>query len=362
MVKVTKNTTLERVVTTVEAADVIQLCEAGRYRAAERAIDGVTKTAPDGLLAHGMVAISRGDLETAKDYLTAVAFGATELAGRGKVQLAVAYWFGGEAQEAKDLLRAAGDSFEKFMLRAIIESEPPYRHSDALKLLDKAAAFDVRPAMQARMHNQRGMVLRKMKEFDRAFQEYEAAIYFFEQDKSDCVPLVLNNLAGVYLDCEQFQRAHERVDKAISLLGDDLPHLGKAYDQKARIFVAENNYADAKKCIERAVSVLRVSDRREWLSEALLTKAKILKAVNESYLAPLEEAERVCGLIQREDLLIDVYLMQRDLAQLEFERSEKLLIQTALRVFRGSARPAAKRLGITHPTISKLAKKYGVKK
>jgi tetratricopeptide (TPR) repeat protein len=362
VVKAVQHTTVETVVTTVAAAVVLDLCEAGRYREAERAVQGVPADTPDGLLAHGVVAVAVRDLETAKNYLSAAAGNDGEFRDRARFHLAVAYWFGGEAQEAKDLLRSLPDSLEKLLLRAIIETAPPYRLTDALRLLDAAAVYQIRPALQARLHNQRGLILRKMGETDRAIQEYEAAIYFFELDQSDCVPLVINNLAGVYLDYGETGRAHEQVDKAIRLLANDLPHLGKAYDQKARIFIAEQKYDDAKRWSEKAVSVLRRTDRREWLSEALITKSRSQRGLEQPCGATLDEAEEIGRYLQRDDLLVGVYEVRNEIARSEFERAEKLLIQTTLKVCKGSFRAAGERLHLTHPTISKLARRYGLKK
>ncbi len=208
------------------AVSVIGLCEAGRYRLAWEMAQSVEPS--ENLLGLGMVEIQRGNLDAAKDYLSQIAFGSNGLSGRAKIHLAVAYWYGGERSEAKDLLKTAPDSFEKFLLRAIIEDRPKY----ALRLLDKCAAYSVRPGMAGRLHNQRALIYRKVNQLDAAIQEYEAALYFFEQEQSDCTALVFINLAGVYLDFGELDRANSQIDKAISLLQDDPPHLGKALDTK----------------------------------------------------------------------------------------------------------------------------------
>jgi tetratricopeptide (TPR) repeat protein len=343
----------ETVVRECTSISLIDLCEAGRYRLAESVVaDGI-----QGLLGLGMVEIAKGNLEAAKDYLSRLAFSDESLADRAKVQLAVAYWFGGEATEAKDLVNSVPDSFEKFLLKAIIESRPKY----ALRFLKKCEGYSVRPGMAGRMHNQRAIILRKLGQLDEAIQEYEAALYFFEQDQSDCVTIVLNNLAGVYLDFGEIEQAQSYVDKAISLIGDDLPHLGKFLDQKSQIFLAQNDYSAARKQSESAISVLRKTDRKEWLIEALLTYAKALRAQHdERELQVLEQAADVCQFLQRDDLLIDVLKRRLELAQQISIEAEKLLVQTALSA--GSYRAAAVRLQTTHPRVMRLVKKFGLEK
>lgn len=358
MVKAAKHTTLETVVTTVTAADVIELCEAGRYREAASVVANVPADKPEGSLAHGLIAIQNGELEVAKNFFTPLAFGESELRDIAKYHLAVAYWFGGEANEAQDLLREIPDSFKKLLLKAIIEDRPRY----ALKFLDKAAQFPVRPGMQGRLHNERGKKLRQIGELDRAILEYQAAIHLFEQDRSDVLPRVVNNLARVYLDYGEFAQAHKQIDKAINMLEDDPPHLGQAYDEKSRIFLAEGKFEHAKQWSEKAVSVLRSSDRREWLAEALITKAKAQIRLGHKWNSTLDEAEKVCTYLQRQDLLIGVCLLRRDVAKADFEQSEKRLIEIALSVSGGKYRPAAERLGVTHPWISKMVRKYRIKK
>lgn len=356
MVKTPKHSTVETNVSSIAALAVIEMCEAGRYRKANEAVAAVAKDTPVGLLAHGIVAVQQRDLETAKDLLSSVGFGENEFTDLAKYHLAAAYWHGGEAREALDLLRVIPDSFLKLLLKAIIED----RAKLALKILDKAARFQVRAGLQARLHNERGKKLRKLGKLDRAIQEYEAAIYFFEQDESDCTPFVVNNLARVYLEYGEFRRAHQQVDKAIALLADDLPHLGQAYDEKSRIFLAQKKPGDAKRWSEKAVSVLRAAERREWLVEALITKAKAQRLLSQPCNAALHEAEEIGRYLQRDDLMIDVYALRTELAQDELEQWEKQLIRTALDVC-GSFRAAAERLGVSHPHISKLARKYALK-
>jgi tetratricopeptide (TPR) repeat protein len=349
-----KSPTVERGRTGVS---VIDLCDAGRYREAQLEVGGLGLDRPESALAVGMVEIYRGNLGIAKDYLTPIAFGSELLSGRARVHLAHAYYLSGEANEAKALLKDAPESFGKFLLKALIEPRPKY----ALRLLDKCAAYDVRPGLAGRLHNQRAMIYRKLCDLERAIPEYEAALYFFEQDHSDCLPLVLNNLAGVYLDYREFERAHHYADRAISLLNDDLPHLGKALDQKAQILLAGGDFKGSRLKSEQAARLLRQSGRKEWLVESLLTYARALRSdKDEREFAVLQEASDICRHLQRSDLLIDVLQRRHQLSLIVSEKTERLLLETALDACKGSFRAVAVRLKTTHPRITRLVKKHGL--
>lgn len=349
-------TTAQKVVRERTGISLVELWDAGRHSEAEEVARSLGAADSETVLGLGMLEIARGNLDVAKDYLTPLAFSGDHWADRAKSTLAYAYYLAGEINEAKDLLKEVPDSFPKLLLRAIFEPRPTF----ALKILDKAALFQVRPGLAGRLHNQRAMMYRKLGELDKAIQEYEAALYFFEQDRSDCLPFVINNVAGVFLDYGEYERAHTYADQAISMLSNDPPHLGKAVDQKAQISLAQGNLKDARSQSEQAVSVLRQAGTNEWLVEALLTYARVLRAEkDEKEIAVLQEAAEVCEYLQRDDLLIDILQRRTEVSRSIFDASEKLCIETALKVC-GGYRAAAARLKTTHPRVMRLAKKHGI--
>jgi len=336
---------------------LIELCRAGRYREAQAVAEGLSANTPEIVLGLGMVEIYRGNLGVAKDLLSDLAFQVGDLADRAKVHLSHAYQLSGEVEEAKDILKQVPDGFEKLLLKAILETRPKY----ALKILDKAALFEVRPGMQGRVHNRRALIFRSLGEPDRAIQEYEAALFFFEQDGSDCAPLVLNNLARVYTEFNELDRALCYAERAITLLQDDPPHLGKALDEKARILLAQGQTESAIKISRDAVSVLRRSDRKEWLIESLLTHARMLRAAsNDHEHEVLHEAEANCRYLDRADLLVDVLKAKAELAEITWHRAERRLIETALVACGGSVRRVAAKLGTHHQGISRLIQRHNI--
>lgn len=337
---------------------VIELCDAGRYREARAALEGLRPESAEDFLALGIVETYRGDLGAAKDHLSRVAFGSSGLVNRAKAQLALAYYHSGEIAEGRAILSGIPDSFEKLLNKAIMED----RQTFALRILEKASRFKARPGMQARLHNQRGLILRRMRKLDRAIQEYEAALFFFEQDESDIVPVVVNNLARVYLEFKEFERAHSYVDRAIELFKDDPPYQAQALDEKALILLAEGKAGSAKQFSLRAVSILQSTDRKEWLVGALLTYAKTLRAEqDERELEILREAAEICAFLQRDDLLIGVLQARAEWADALLWESEKRALQLALAVTNGTSRAAAEKLGTTHASVLRRMKKYGLK-
>lgn len=340
------------------AASVVDLCDAGRYREAEEALEGLRPETPGDFLALGIVETYRGDLAAAKDHLSRVAFGPSELATRAKIQLALAYYHGGEIAEGRDLLRDIPDCFEKLLNMAVMEDRATF----SLRILEKAARFTARPGMEARLHNQRALSLRRMGHLDRAVLEYEAALFLFEQDQSDCIPMVINNLAHVYLKFKKFKRAHEYADRAIALLKDDPAYQAKALDEKASILLEEGKASEAKSFSLRAVSILQGTDRKEWLVEALLTYAKALRAEHsDREFEVLKEAGEICSYLQRDDLLIDVLQARAESAEAMMWQSEKRALELALAVTDGTSRAAAAKLHTTHASVLRRIKKYGLK-
>ena len=222
---------IQQLTTTVDSSLVVELCEAGRYREAGEMLSGLDPAAHP--LAFGMVETATGNQEIAKDYLSRCE------GDKARTQLAYAYWRAGEVKEARDILKGVPESFDRLLCEAIIETDTS--PSKTLELLHRAMWFDVAPGLQARLHNQRAIALRKLGETDRALREFDAALHFFTEAESDCLPFVMNNLARVYSDYGSYAKAHGCVDRAISLLSNDLSHLAKAYDQKALIYLAEGN-------------------------------------------------------------------------------------------------------------------------
>lgn len=340
---------IQQVTTTVDTLFIVGLCEAGRYREAAECLEGLDPH--EHPLAFGMVETARGNQEVAKDYLSQCD------SDRALTQLAIAYWRSGEVKEARDLLKTVPESFEQLLYEAIIETESaPIK---ALEVLDRASGYTVPPGMQARLHNQRAIALRKLGEKDRAIQEYDAAIHYFTEADSDCLPLVLNNLAGVFLDCGLYSDAHERVDQSIGRLGNDSSHLAKAYDQKALIYLAEGKLDQARNYANKAVSTIERTDKRAWLAEFLITRAKVLSRAGEvgSSLIALERVSSIGDYLNNDQVRFDAASLRNEIAQRLVRESDMSRIALALQMA-GTLRGAARILGMSVQLLIKIMDRY----
>lgn len=129
------------------------------------------------------------------------------------------------------------------------------------------------PILKGKLHCQRAMILRSQGETDRAILELEFAIHFYEGHPR-CEAVAQNNLAGIYLETKQYDRAHEYADTARKLfhqLGDKT-YEAKSLDQSALIYLAEGNIQKAR---EANAHSLVLVDRGEIVNECLATSAKI---------------------------------------------------------------------------------------
>lgn len=154
-------------------------------------------------------------------------------------------------------------------------------------LLDKAFADteamaaiyeEVGPQLKGQFHNQRGWILRKMNEIDRAVTEYDSAIHFFRQAGDvRCEAIASNNLSHIYLQTECFTEAHEYADRAQRLFCElgDKTFEAKARDQRALIFMAEGKLTEAEESIAKAMGLVCVG---EILTELSATADKIKQA------------------------------------------------------------------------------------
>ena len=114
---------------------------------------------------------------------------------------------------------------------------------------------------------------------DRALVEYAAASFHFEQaDHKRFLAAVENNLGFLFSSISQFPEAHEHLDRARSLaLGlKDIGTVAQVDDTRARTFLAEGRFADAKAAAHDAVRALDEGDESSLLAEALNTRGTAL--------------------------------------------------------------------------------------
>lgn len=305
---IASSSNINTLVVTQVTKEALSLCEAGDFHAARRALAEFwpptgRETDAELLVAQGMIANGLGDLNLAEDLFSRghrLAKG-DPIGHRGLIGLAVVAWKRGELSDARVWVDSVPDDsphrFGALTQKAIIEKHDPKR---ALAILSAAEplAEKASDALRGRFHNYRGIVLRALADSiktkaksrkasdyrTRAAFEYEAALYFFEQaDAYELRRIVFINLIGLYLSGGKYAEAHEVADATIQKLRKDPPHLGMVLDQKANVYLAEQNYPVARVVAEKAVGVLSNTDRQGWFTESLITLATILARQGEHH-------------------------------------------------------------------------------
>lgn len=333
------------------AINVVELCDAGRYREAAECLKVIDpEECP---LAFGMVEVAMGNQEKARDYLT------RDDSPTSRVQMAVSYWKSGEIREARDVLKTIPESFDRLLAEAVINEGSPEK---VLRILEKANEYQVVPGKQARLHNNRAIALRKLGEHDRANREFEASLYYLEQAKSDYLASSLKNVARVYSQVGEFGRAHELVDRATTLLADEPSSLAQAFDQKALVYLDADNPEAAWGYADKAVKAIERTDQKAIHAEHLITRAKVLSRLGKftAALGDLDRAESIGAFLSNDQIIVDACNEKRKLADEILVDADIGRIESALRLTTG-LRDAAKKLQMdTHQILMRLMKKYAI--
>lgn len=322
--------------TTSCAERIIDLCEQGIYEPCHG-------SKPLDLLARGMLESATGDPETAKDLLSQAYWSLEgEWKDRAGVQLSVAYWRGGEKAEAWALLDTLPVSFDVLITQAIVEADT--NPASALELLNRAQAYDVSRYKLARLHNQRGICFSLLGEPQKALEEYRAALYF----AGDC-PLRALIRANVGIDLEPSE-SHAVTDQAITELSGS--HLAQVYDSKAQKLFVEGDYGRAEEYATWAVDLLGAANRRIWLFESLITRARILEAMDRpgDAINDLCRAQSVAKYLGDTALMLkatrEIYRLTKSTSKTAHVRSVQLALEIST-----SIRDAAKKLGTSHAAL-----------
>jgi tetratricopeptide (TPR) repeat protein len=183
----------------------------------------------------------QGAQETAKNLISESlrvfeSRGSSKKALEAQTELAYYYWREGAYDEARVMLKrvVAGLTTDsklkaKAILRIAIIELSAIRYTDALRILtDAAPLFDKLHdhTIKGGYHNELGLLLKNLAAsenredyLDRAFVEYTAASYHFEQaGHKPYRANVENNLGFLYFKANKFTEAHEHLDRARRLL------------------------------------------------------------------------------------------------------------------------------------------------
>ena len=206
-----------------------------------------------------------------------------------QTELALCYMRVGEYDNASDLLKLALAQLttdSELKAKAVLRSGIVKRHASLLDealtyLSNNGPLFDKinSPLLRGCYHQTLGDVLKDVCEIDRseeyldrAFLEYTAASYHFEQaEHRRYLANVENNLGFLYLEVNRFKEAHEHLSRArriFTCLKDRIA-LAQVDETRARVFLKEKRDAEAEKAARSSVQTLENTDRPSLLAEAL---------------------------------------------------------------------------------------------
>jgi tetratricopeptide (TPR) repeat protein len=338
--------------------------------------------------------------ETAKDFIsesisTFESFGYAKVA-EAQTELALCYWRSSDYDEARLILNevlakiTTEDELKaKALIRLSMVEYSENRMSEALQILiDNTEVFEkiTNQTLKGSYHNNLanlwediGKAERREDYTDRAFVEYAAASYHFEQaEHKSYLANVENNLGHLYFKVGKYKEAHEHLDRArrIVLSLKDNYTLGQFEETRARVFLSEGRNAEAEKTARASVELLEQSDQHDLLAEALITHGMALARLgfySQSY-ATLQhaiETAQQAGALSRagEAALILIGELGEHLSPRkektsasrtlieEVRRYEYDLIRQALDASKGSVTRAAKMLGVTHQRLIYIIEK-----
>jgi len=309
-----------------------------------------------------------------------------------QTELALIYWRTGEINEARDclktalaLLRIDSDLKAKAIIRLAIVEFRAAQHEKALRILTKHAPLFDRihnHTLKGSYHDTLGnaledlSVLKKRRDYvDRALIEYAASSYHFEQAEHECyLASVENNLGMLYFRINQYDDAHEHLDRArrIFINLKDFGSAAQVDETRACVFLQQGRVADAERVARLAVQNQEKTGRHALLAEALITHGRALARL-ENYGAALiafrrsmDLSEDAGNVRQSADAARAAFQEIRErLVVSEVSHTvsghgwghdkrtiERDLIKLALEQAKGSVTHAARNLGISYPALN----------
>lgn len=272
----------------------------------------------------------KGSQEMAKDLISHGSrlydqIGIAEKVAEAQLELAICYWREGGRDEARDTLRQAIERnpepeseqrLKSFVTLGIIESSASRFH-EALRIYGDVAPLLHRNKdhlLRGSFHNQYalayknlGNLERRFDYIDRAFIEFSAAAYHFEQAKNiRYLAVVENNLGSLFLTARKPVEAHQHLNRARALFVRlrDKGMIAQVDDVRAVAFLAQGLYAQAESTVRAAVRASEQGDEKLVLAETLITHGTAL--------AGLERFERAYAqLIRAIEVATDAGLKEK---------------------------------------------------
>lgn len=225
-----------------------------------------------------------------------------------QTELGYCYWREGAYDAAREILNEAvnllGDRRDWLkalaLLRSAIVEKSATRYNDALRLYVEAAPLfqeSGSDSLKGKFHNGYANVLVNLAHIerrddyrDRAFVEYAAASYHFEQaGHTRYHACVENNLGYLFCTIKKFPEAHEHLDRAQALFTSmkDSVHTAQVDDTRAKVLLAEGRITEAERLVRAAVRTLERGGEQSLLAEALTTHGVALARLGSHKVARL---------------------------------------------------------------------------
>lgn len=239
--------------------------------------------------------------ETAKNLITESASIFESVGHRNRMleaqtELAVCYWREGGYDEARTILKdvlsrlhSESELKAKAVTRLAVVERNAGRPREALNILTSSAQLLEKVnnhTLKGNFHNTLAGILEdlgtgqeRVDYIDRAFVEYAAAGFHFEQAKHKYhLARIKNNLGLLYFKARKYKEAHEQLDYARRLLMylKDSSGVAQVNETRARVFLAEGNSAEAERVARAAVTTLEKGDQQAILAEALISHGTAL--------------------------------------------------------------------------------------
>lgn len=203
--------------------------------------------------------------------------------------LALAYWRMGEVREAESWIDESQSHelpptcdarlYSHVIRNCVLVSQKRYAEVCAnfgkLKETFLEAADDF---LTGNFYMNYGIAAKNVDDIPAALSALETSRNHFERSGNKIqVAMAENNLSQLYKRERRFHAAHSAIDRASKLFRQigDRTREGFSYDTKALIYFDERRYQEALSTVDRAITILGTSENFGFLTETILTKAKI---------------------------------------------------------------------------------------
>ena len=236
--------------------------------------------------------------------------GQHEKAVEAQTDLAICYWRAGAMEEAsiwfqEALSRATTvENRVRILINKAIVEIFSNRNDEALKQLSQVAPLLEQiddHATHGRYHMQRALAFKRLggqENLDRALIENAAASFHLEQaGHTRYVARVQNNIAFILIEFGRYDEALEHLNNARQVLLElkDMGSIAQVHETRARLFLAQQKYAEVADEADAAVQILQDGDEHPLLAQALTTKGIALAQLGHGETA-LETFSKACEI------------------------------------------------------------------